>query len=146
MTPPNVIFVPASGVAAFATIEGTTDQSSGANGSQDNDPTYTGTTATISTVVLYGTNTFSGMFQIGFANNTERDQYVADVPDSGSGTTYVYELSTDGGSTWSSFNNPSGWTWRVITNALQLRGDFSALPNTGIAQLPAGTMYRMSFY
>ena len=143
---PRWLHWPAASATPFATIEGTTDVDTGAAGSTDNGPTYTGTTATISNIVLYGTNTFSGMFQIGFANNTERDQYVADVPDSGSGTTYVYELSTDGGSTWSSFNNPSGWTWRVVTNALQLRGDFSALPNTGFPTLLSGTMYRMNFY
>jgi len=143
---PRWLHWPASGATAFAVIEGTTDSDAGANGSVDNNPTYSGTSATISSITIYGTNTFSGMFQISFADNTERDQLVSDVPDSTSGITYVYEISTDSGSTWSTFNNPAGWTWRVVTNALQLRGDFSALPNTGFPTLLSGTMYRMSFY
>ena len=146
MTPPTVQFIPAAGSVAFASIEGITDVAAGPSGSVDNNPTYSGTSATISSVTIYGTNTFSGMFQISFANNTERDQFVSDVPDSTNGTTYVYEISLDSGNTWSTFNNPSGWTWRIVTNALQLRGDFGALPNTGISILPAGTMYRISFY
>ena len=146
MTPPTVQFIPSTGATPFASIEGTTDQSSGANGSRDNDPTYSGTTATISHIIIYGTNTFSGMFQVSFANNTERDQFISDVPDSTGGTTYVYELSTDGGSTWSTFYNPTGWTWRVVTNAVQLRGDFSDLPITSFPKLPTGTQYRMYFY
>jgi hypothetical protein len=146
MTPPTVQFIPAAGVSAFASIEGTTDFASGPNGSQDNDPTYTGTSATFRYITLYGTGTFSGAFYVTFNNNTDRDQFVSDIPDSTSGTTYVYELSTDSGSTWSTFYNPTGWTWRVVNNEVQLRGDFGALPNIGITQLPAGTMYRMFFY
>jgi hypothetical protein len=146
VTPPTVQFIPASGSVAFASIEGTTDGASGPSGSIDNNPTSVGTSAIISGITIYGTNTFSGMFQVSFANNTERDQFVADIPDSTNGITYVYEISLDSGSTWSTFNNPSGWTWRIVTNAVQLRGDFGALPNTGIAILPAGTMYRILFY
>jgi hypothetical protein len=146
MTPPTVQFIPASGSVAFASIEGITDVGAGPSGSVDNNPTSAGTSAIISAVTIYGTNTFSGMFQISFSNNTERDQFVSDVPDSTNGTTYVYEISLDSGNTWSTFNNPSGWGWRIVTNAVQLRGDFGDLPNTGISILPAGTMYRISFY
>jgi len=132
VTPPNVIFIPASAVSPDQTISGTFDAGSGTGGAVDNDPSASPAITGLGTIIARGTSG-QNRINIQFDTSANGDTFQTAYPN---GTTAVLTYL---GTTYTA----SSYTWVDLGTTLRLDGtDFDAFP----ASFSASDSYTLEFF
>lgn len=132
MTPPNVIFVPASAVSPDQTISGTFDGSSGTAGAIDYDPAASPSVTGLVSIIARGTGG-QNRFNINFDTSANGDTFQTAYPN---GTTAVLTYL---GTTYTASN----YTWVDFGTTLRLEGtSFDAFP----ASFSVSDSYTLEFF